>query len=320
MLRRRWPLFFSVPYSAPLPADPTALVIGQSEFCLESFLRATALNPDVRRILHQEGTALERRIEIANRERWRCGMPPIAKRPIELWRNRMECDLADYIVVPSTVSARYFWRAGYSKERVRVLPWGIDMRDRLTRRSGGKLRFLFAGTDPFRKGIRLLLEAWNALRPSRAELWCYTSEEILQSKTLLRLVIANPSVIIRPLVPVREFQQVMREVDCQVLPSLEDSFSLVIGDGMGCGLPAIVSDETGVSDLITAGESGLIVKTGSVRQLAAAIDWCCHNTRRLREMGDASYEVARLYPWERFRHEFIALTEKSLQMPARARV
>lgn len=313
LLRKRYRRYHGVSYAQPVPNGPSDLVVGQSEYCLEGFLRAASINPMVRRILHQEGTALERRIAITNRERRRCGVPLIEKPPIEIWRNRMECDLADHILVASRAAGRYFLDAGYPKKKVRVLPWGIDLRSRVKRPAFRKLRFLFAGTEPFRKGIRLLLEAWDALRPAGAELWCFTSQEIFQSKKLLRYVVSNPSVIVQPLVPHRVFQRLLREVDCQVLPSLEDSFSFVIGDGMGCAVPAIVSDETGISDLITDQESGLIVKTGSVEQLMAALDSCCSDLKHLRNMGDAAYEAARLYPWERFRREFATLTESCLK-------
>jgi glycosyltransferase involved in cell wall biosynthesis len=314
LLRKRYRRYQPVSYAQPLPNSPSNLLIGQSEYCLEGFLRAAALNPMVRRILHQEGTALERRIAITNSERRLCGVPLIEKRPIEIWRNRMECDLADHILVASRAAGKYFLNAGYPQKKVRVLPWGIDLRRRVKRRASAKLRFLFAGTEPFRKGIRMLLEAWDALRPAGAELWCFTSQEIFQSKKLLRYVVSNPSIMVKPLVPHRVFQRLLPEVDCQVLPSLEDSFSFVIGDGMGCAVPAIVSDETGISDLITHQESGLIVKTGSAEQLMAALDSCCNNLRQLRNMGEGAYEAARLYPWERFRGEFAALADSCLKV------
>jgi len=312
LLRRRYAHYRSVSYDASLTGDPSDLVVGQSEFCLEAFLLAQRQNPKVRRILHQEGTALERRIAITNRERKRCGAPLILKPPIEIWRNRMECDLADFIVVASRSSAKYFLDAGYSREKVRVIPWGIDLRERRKRRPSRKLRFLFAGTEPFRKGIRLLLEAWHELRPAGAELWCYTSEEIFQSQKLLRYLVANPTIIVKPLVPHRIFQALLQEIDCQILPSLEDSFSFVIGDGMGRGVPAIVSDETGIADLMVDRENGMIVRTGSIQQLMSAIDFCCTNPRRLHAIGDAVYETARLYSWDRFRNEFARLTDACL--------
>ena len=320
LLRRRYPHYRSVSYNQPLPGTASDLVVGQSEFCLETFLLSQRQNPHVRRILHQEGTVLERRIAITNRERKLCGVPLIAKPPIEIWRNRMECDLADYIVVASRPSARHFLKAGYSCDKIRVIPWGIDLRERRKPRRSRKRRFLFGGTEPFRKGIRLLFEAWNRLRPAGAELWCYTSDEMLQSQKLLRYVVANPSIIMRPLVPNRVFQQLIPEVDCQILPSLEDSFSLVIGDGMGRGVPAIVSDETGIADLMVNGENGVIVRTGSIEQLISAIDFCCTNPLRLQAMGEAAYDTARGYSWPRFRNDFGALTDSCLHSQKAAAV
>ncbi len=319
ILRSRYATYHSVSAGAALPRTGSRLTIGQSEFCLEAFLQAARERPDAVRLLHMEGTVLEHRVAVTNRERKACGVPLIHKRPIEFWRNHMECELADTILLASNVAARYFRRAGYSADRIRVIPWGVDLRKPANKRRSGKIRFLFAGTEPFRKGIRQLFEAWNALRPSGAELWCLTSDEIFQSPRLLKHIVANPSIVIRPLLPPREFAKAMTGFDCQVLPSLEDSFSLVVGDGMGCGIPSIVSNETGASDMITDGESGLIVRAGSVAQLAAAIDSVCGDRPRLRAMGEAAYEVAQQNTWKHFRRKFLSLTDSLLRDGRRTR-
>jgi glycosyltransferase involved in cell wall biosynthesis len=313
LLSGRYARYHSVPFRAGLPRTASRLTIGQSEFCLEAFLQSAREAPEAVRLLHMEGTVLEHRIAVTNLERKMCGVPLITKRPIELWRNHMECRLADTILLASSVAAKYFLRAGYSADRLRVLPWGVDLREPARIHKSGKIRFLFGGTEPFRKGIRLLFEAWSMLRPVGAELWCFTSEEILQSPRLLKHIVANPSIVIRPLLPYRDFGKILSEFDCQVLPSLEDSFSLAIGDGMGCGVPGIVSRETGVADLIVNGENGLVVGAGSVAPLAAALDSVCGNRSRLRAMGEAAFQTAQRHTWEHFGREFLALTDSLLR-------
>ena len=48
---------------------------------------------------------------------------------------------------------------------------GVTVRP-VARRRTGPVRFLFVSADPFRDGVRLLLEAWNRVGTARAELLC----------------------------------------------------------------------------------------------------------------------------------------------------
>ncbi|MGH7807862.1 MAG: glycosyltransferase family 4 protein, partial [Thermodesulfobacteriota bacterium] len=280
-------------------------IVGQSEYCLENFVRFAQLNPSVLRILHQEGTVLEARVSVNNMERKKCGLQPIRKTPMEIWRNKLECDLADIIVLSSSISKKYFLKCGYEEKRLKVIPWGIDTREPHFRKRIDKIRFLFVGTDACRKGIRILFEAWDQLRLKKAELVCIADQEILLSPLLVKYIVRNPNIILKKPVSYRKFLNEYLDIDCQVLPSLEDTFSFVIGEGMGYGKPAIVSADTGISDLMTHLHDGYIVRTGSVEDLKKAILYFYDNRGRVREMGEAAYETAKKYSWERFGREFI---------------
>jgi glycosyltransferase involved in cell wall biosynthesis len=295
----------------PFQARVDQVLVGASEFALEPFLHARQRAPAVRLILHQEGSVLRRRDQLVNDERVRCGLPPLAKSAFEYWRNDMELALADRIVVPSQPARRHFLQAGVSESKLRIVPYGIDdLPWEPPRAVRDRLRFLFVGTDPFRKGIRLLLEAWDALQPRHAELLCVGGQDILQSEVLLRYLVRNPSVVLRPFVSPRRFAQVYRDVDCQVLPSLEDTFSLVIAEGMGRGRPAIVSDETGVSDILTNGVDGMVIPAGSVDALQDALARVCDAPSLLDPMSEACYETARRHGWARFDEGFAAVVEE----------
>jgi len=292
----------------PVAGTP-GLVIGQSGYALEAFLRARGAG----RILLAETGSLDACVQLVNRERRRCGLRPISQTPMELWRGRMERDLADCVVVSSNAARNHLLRSGCGQAKIRVLPWGIDARQCSARRNPATIRFLFAATDPCRKGIRVLFEAWDRLRPKRAELWCIIDEQVLQSSLLVGLLVRNPTITVRPLVSYREFLAICREADCLVLPSFEDTFSLSTGDGMGFGKPAIVSDATGISDLISHGTNGLIVKTGSVDQLSNAMQFFCEGPRRMREMGEAACETAKEWSWDRFGRGLAELSDSYLK-------
>jgi glycosyltransferase involved in cell wall biosynthesis len=301
-LCRRFPRFVAL--ALPRPADPGAadVVVGQSGFCLEAFRAARDRNPDSRLILHTGSAPLEVSLRLTNEERARCGVAPLPAPPIQLWRHRREAELADTILVESSVARDFHVRAGYPATKLRVLPPGIDVPGHRPSPADGhrRLRFLFVGTEPFRKGVRLLFEAWARVHPSRAELICVAGPELLTSRRLLRILVAHPDVVVTPLLPYRKFLALYEQVDCLVLPSLEDGFAFAVSEGMGRGIPAIVSTATGVRDLVVDGENGYIVESGSVSDLTRALARVSDERRRLPALGEAAFETARQYPWRRF--------------------
>ena len=57
-----------------------------------------------------------------------------------------------------------------------------------------------------------------------------------------------------------------------VHPSYEDGFGYAPVEALACGVPAIVSEDTGMKDLIQPGVNGAIVATGDLTALTEAID------------------------------------------------
>jgi glycosyltransferase involved in cell wall biosynthesis len=300
-LASRFPRYRSVSYTDRFDPSDVDTFVGLSEFCLERLLKLRAVSPEARVIVHQECTVLGDRVAILNAERRLCGLPQIVARPIDLWRNAEENRLADHIIVASTVARRFFLNNGFSESKVKVIHLGTQPGRFHMRTNPRTVRFLFSGTDPLRKGIRLLFEAWGRARLPNAELLCIVDLEVLRSPLLLKHLVAHQNIIVRRMGSHADFFATYQQIDCLVLPSLEDSFSLVVGDGMGRGTPAIVSTSTGIQDLIRHGVNGYVVETGNVEQLADALIAFAENVRGRRAMCEAAYETAREYTWARFR-------------------
>ena len=79
---------------------------------------------------------------------------------------------------------------------------------------------------------------------------------------------------------------IMRASDIFVLPSIEDSYGLVVVEAMASGLPTIVSDHVGASEVIEPGITGLVVPAGDDEALASAI-------RRLADDAGFRFRIAR---------------------------
>jgi glycosyltransferase involved in cell wall biosynthesis len=57
-----------------------------------------------------------------------------------------------------------------------------------------------------------------------------------------------------------------------VHPAYEDGFGYAPAEALACGVPVIVSEDTGMKDLIDSGRTGLILATGDLDALTAAIE------------------------------------------------
>ena len=64
----------------------------------------------------------------------------------------------------------------------------------------------------------------------------------------------------------------LREARLCVHPAYEDGFAYAPTEALACGVPVIVSEDTGMKDLIDSGRDGLILPTGDRVALTEAIE------------------------------------------------
>jgi glycosyltransferase involved in cell wall biosynthesis len=224
------------------------------------------------------------------------------KVPGETFRHRVleEIDLADHIFCPSQYAKRTFVDQGVSPDKIVVCPYGVDLDafDASARTLGGKtFRILFLGQVCMRKGLHYLLEAVKqAALPE------------------VRLILAGPvdpafrSVLDRyrglyeevgP-IPHSQVPQRYLDADLFVMPSLADSFGLVVSEAMSTGLPVIVSENTGMADLITDGHDGFVVPIRNSAALAQKITFLYEHRDVCSTMGAAAMATARALDWNHY--------------------
>jgi glycosyltransferase involved in cell wall biosynthesis len=64
----------------------------------------------------------------------------------------------------------------------------------------------------------------------------------------------------------------LRRARLYVHPTYNDGFGYAPAEALACGLPVVVSEDTGMKELIDPGRNGLVVPTGEVEILADSID------------------------------------------------
>lgn len=231
---------------------------------------------------HEAGLDECRRFGINPRER-------STKLPSSLIRRiEREYELCDRIIVPSTLAHRSLAEFGLGNKALVVTP-GVDTEffsPRPVPEERSLFRACFVGRVELAKGAGYLLQAWNSLALSNAEL-VLVGEVKPEMNSLLRTY-ADSTVRTRGVLPPQELAECYRESDLFVFPSVNEALAQVLFEAMSSGLPVVASDYSGADDLVTEGKDGFIVPVRDVDRLAEAISWGYHHRDDLRRMGGAA--------------------------------
>lgn len=100
--------------------------------------------------------------------------------------------------------------------------------------------------------------------------------------------------------------------DLFVLPSISEGFPTIIPEAMMCGVPVLASDVGGISEIISHGETGLLVKPGDVEGIKKGMRLLLEDEIVKNKMIVKAIEKSRKYTWENNVIEHLKLYEKFL--------
>ncbi len=203
-----------------------------------------------------------------------------------------EYELADLVLTPSPASRRSFVGETADLGKIIRCPFGADLARFAPReRPPEKFRAVFVGQLGVRKGILTLLEAWKRAALD-GELWLVGGpEEVIGPR--LEPWRARPNVKFlgfRSDVP-----EVLRASSVFVFPSLEEGSALVTYEAMACGLPLIVTEESG--SVARHDREALVIPPDNVDALAAALTALAADPARAGQMGLAARGRVEQFPW-----------------------
>jgi UDP-glucose:(heptosyl)LPS alpha-1,3-glucosyltransferase len=157
---------------------------------------------------------------------------------------------------------------------------------------------LLVGNDWKKKGLPCLVEA--VARLHNANLWILVRGEDGSSSYRDLFRGAGLENRFRLLPPVPEIEAHYAAADLYVGPSLEDSYAFPPLEAMACGVPAIVSSQMGVSEIITHGVDGFILDDPRDSKKLAELIALLYSDKALRQrVGEAAAKTAQEYTWDK---------------------
>src|SRR3954452_6635863 len=182
----------------------------------------------------------------------------------------------------------------------RVIPNGVDL-DPLgvprTAREGEPLRILFVGQAVERKGLPLLLRAFEALREHVS---CELTIVGASAEEIAPLLLDPRGVVALGKVDEERKRAALRDADVLCAPSLGgESFGMVLTEAFASATPVVCSDLPGYADVVRDGQEGLLVPRGDATALAEALHELALDPGGRARMAASAAERAERYAWPR---------------------
>jgi phosphatidylinositol alpha-mannosyltransferase len=201
--------------------------------------------------------------------------------------------------------------------RYRIVPNGVHVPARLeseraSRPAGEELRILFIGQAVERKGLPVLLRAFEALR-----------EHV---PATLTLVGAGPAEVAHMMLDDRGVQVLgkvseerklaeLERADVLCAPSLHgESFGMILTEAFAAATPVIASDIPGYRDVVRDGVEGQLVPGGDALALAESLRQIALDHQRRERMALAARERAERFAWPHVAAEVTDCYERAISL------
>ena len=180
------------------------------------------------------------------------------------------------------------------QEKRATVDSAIFMRRRALFHAGFR-RFIFVGRFSAEKNLPRLLEAFRTVRnSSMAELVLVgygPDEQLLRDK--VRDLGLDEAVVFTGPKTQEEVCQSLAEADCLLLPSLSETWGLVVNEALCVGIPVIVSSRCGCAKDLATAKTGWVVDAENVAELVQAMATVCSaSLQHLEAMGEAGVKQA----------------------------
>ncbi|HET6203107.1 MAG TPA: glycosyltransferase family 4 protein [Planctomycetota bacterium] len=183
------------------------------------------------------------------------------------------------LVAPSRFVREAYAAEGIPRERISVIPLGIDPAEARSpsREPSDRFRIAYLGTVLLTKGAHVLLEAARRLPRERIRVSIHGEEapwhEVQDYADRLRASLGpDEPVAFTGAYDPGDVPRLLADADCLVVPSIWfETYSITIREGWRAGLPVVASRLGAMEEAIEDGRTGLLFRPGDSEDLAAKL-------------------------------------------------
>ncbi len=238
--------------------------------------------------------------------------------PSVIKKELLEYQAADYISVPSSFVRNSFISQGVSETKIFVNPFGAGQsfvrKIRPMRDAETKFTIVYMGTLSIRKGLLYFFRALEILNIPVAEydvLFLGSVESEIQS-TIEKY--RKPNWKFMGHVDHYSLPDWLAKCDIGVQPSLEEGLSMVIPQMMACGVPVIVTPNTGGENIIQNNLNGFVVPVRDPQAIADKLEWAYSNPRELQDMKkNVAESILSDFTWEAYGERYSRFLKTIMQ-------
>tara|TARA_X000001036_G_scaffold43039_1_gene34463 strand:- start:1254 stop:3914 length:2661 start_codon:yes stop_codon:yes gene_type:complete len=281
--------------------DSNTVIIGRNGMSLRSFEEVKKRGG--KSILHSQWMHPKSQQEYLRKEYKRIGIKdePILEDRIE--RQLSEIEIVDKIWSISSLVENSYLSNNIKKDKLIDCALGVDFKkfnnlDK-SEKNDEEFNILFVGNINIEKGPHILLKACLGLKSSRKINILFNGGISKNFKDIFddytdKLSNNNISVIYNGGgSPLKSYAR----SSIFVLPSVHESFGLVVLEAMAAGLPVVLSDNVGAKDCMKENINGFTFRKSDHTQLTEIIQKLINDKEMVKKMSKESERMAKRYDW-----------------------
>ena len=192
------------------------------------------------------------------------------------------------------------------KDKSLTINPGVDVVRKLIKKTSETKIVLFVASlakSQNYKGLEYLLKAFVAVRSRVKDVKLTVvgdGDALSDYKKLAKDLKIERNVVFTGSLYGQKLNQMFKQSNVFVLPSLNESFGKVLIEAMAHGTPVIGTNVGGIPDVVTHGKEGFLVPPGDTAQLAKSIIRILENNSLANSLGKAGFEKVKAnYLWSK---------------------
>jgi glycosyltransferase involved in cell wall biosynthesis len=180
---------------------------------------------------------------------------------------------------------------GYFRSHSIPLNDSTGINDKGSYKHAHKIEVVFVGQIVHRKGIDVLLEAIEPLFDEHPALYLTligTGDSLARTRRQVESLGLMERITFEGVLRSDQVLLRLRNADLLVLPSRWDGWGIVINEAFAAGIPVVVSNRCGASELVRDGINGFVFRSEDVLNLRACLQRFLRNKRDWASLRTAS--------------------------------